>query len=401
MPMALDDLFVLDLSHALAGPFASTWLADNGAQVVKVEPPSGDIARLWGPPFHGEDSAYFVTLHRNKKSVVLDLKHPEGKEIFFRLAERADVLVENFRVGTVAKLGIDFPRVQARNPRLVYCSISGFGQDGPYRDRAAMDLIVQAESGMMSVTGEPGSHGVRCGVSIADMAAGMNAAFAILAALHARSRTGRGQFVDVSMLEGQLGLLDTMIGGYLADGIVPRPMGTAYKALLPYQTFRTRTRDIAIAVGSDSLWRLFCPLLGLAAMREDPRYATNAARSANRESLIAKLQEAFLTRTYEEWEAILLPAGIPMGAINTLDRVPEHPQVVARGSLSRCEHPVAGEVTAVAPAFRMSETPGGLRMPAPLLGQHTAEVLRDMLGLPEAEITRLGKARAIAIRDSR
>src|SRR5438270_262691 len=280
MPMALDDLFVLDLSHALAGPFASTWLADNGARVVKVEPPSGDIARVWGPPFHGEDSVYFVTLHRNKKSVVLDLKHPEGKEIFFRLAERVDVLVENFRVGTVAKLGIDFPRVQARNPRLVYCSISGFGQDGPYRDRAAMDLIVQAESGMMSVTGEPGSHGVRCGVSIADMAAGMNAAFAILAALHARSRTGRGQFVDVSMLEGQLGLLDTMIGGYLADGIVPAPMGTAYKALLPYQTFRTRTRDVAIAVGSDSLWRIFCPLLGLEGMRDDPRYATNAARSA-------------------------------------------------------------------------------------------------------------------------
>jgi crotonobetainyl-CoA:carnitine CoA-transferase CaiB-like acyl-CoA transferase len=400
MPMALDDLFVLDLSHALAGPFASTWLADNGARVVKVEPPSGDIARVWGPPFHGEDSAYFVTLQRNKKSVVLDLKHPEGKEIFFRLAERADVLVENFRVGTVAKLGIDFPRVQARNPRLVYCSISGFGQDGPYRDRAAMDLIVQAESGLLSVTGEPGSHGVRCGVSIADLTAGMNAAFAILAALHARGRTGRGQYLDVSMLEGQLGLLDTMIGGYLADGIVPGPMGTAYKALLPYQTFRTRTRDIAIAVGSDSLWRIFCPLLGLEGMRDDPRYATNAARSANRSSLIARLQEAFLTRTYEEWEAILLPAGIPMGAINTLDRAALHPQVVARKSLASCQHPVAGEVTAVAPGFRMSETPGGLRMPAPLLGQHTAEVLRDELDLPEAEITRLEKAGAIAIRGS-
>jgi formyl-CoA transferase/CoA:oxalate CoA-transferase len=400
MPMALDDLFVLDLSHALAGPFATTWLADNGARVVKVEPPSGDIARLWGPPFHGADSAYFVNLHRNKKSVVLDLKHPEGKEIFFRLAERADVLVENFRVGTVAKLGIEFARVNARNPRLVYCSISGFGQDGPYRDRAAMDLIVQAESGMMSVTGEPGSHGVRCGVSIADLAAGMNAAFAILAALHARARTGRGQFLDVSMLEGQLGLLDTMIGGYLADGIVPGPMGTSYKALLPYQTFRTRTRDIAIAVGSDSLWRTFCPLLGLAEMRDDPRYATNAARSANRSSLIARLQEAFLARTYEEWEGILLPAGIPMGAINTLDRVALHPQVVARKSLASCEHPVAGDVTAVAPGFRMSETPGGLRMPAPLLGQHTAEVLRDELGLPEAEIARLGKAHAIAIRGS-
>ncbi|HVI22875.1 MAG TPA: CoA transferase [Myxococcales bacterium] len=399
MPMALDDLLVLDLSHALAGPFASTWLADNGANVLKIEPPTGDISRAWGPPFRGKDSAYFVSLNRNKRSVVVDLKHPDGKEIFFRLAERADVLIENFRVGTVAKLGIDYPEVKARNPRIVYCSISGFGQTGPYRDRAAMDLIVQAESGMISLTGEPGSRGVRCGISIADLTAGMNAAFAILAALHARGRTGRGQFLDVSMLEGQLGLLDTVIGGYLADGIVPGPMGTAYKALLPYQTFRTRTRDIAIAVGSDSLWRIFCPLLGLEDMRDDPRYATNAARSANRASLIERLQAAFLLRSYEEWEAILLPAGIPMGAINTIDRAVDHPQVAARNSFATCNHPVAGEVKVVAPNCRMSETPGGLKSPAPLLGQHTVEVLREILGLPEAEIDRLGKAGAI--RDSR
>ncbi|MFL5414178.1 MAG: CaiB/BaiF CoA transferase family protein, partial [Myxococcales bacterium] len=386
MPMALDDLLVLDLSHALAGPFASTWLADNGANVLKIEPPTGDISRAWGPPFRGKDSAYFVSLNRNKRSVVVDLKHPDGKEIFFRLAERADVLIENFRVGTVAKLGIDYLEVKARNPRIVYCSISGFGQTGPYRDRAAMDLIVQAESGMISLTGEPGSRGVRCGISIADLTAGMNAAFAILAALHARGRTGRGQFLDVSMLEGQLGLLDTVIGGYLADGIVPGPMGTAYKALLPYQTFRTRTGDIAIAVGSDSLWRIFCPLLGLEDMRDDPRYATNAARSANRASLIERLQAAFLLRSYEEWEAILLPAGIPMGAINTIDRAVDHPQVAARKSFATCNHPVAGEVKVVAPNCRMSDTPGGLKSPAPLLGQHTVEVLREILGLPEAEI---------------
>ncbi|MFL5443627.1 MAG: CaiB/BaiF CoA transferase family protein [Myxococcales bacterium] len=395
MPMALDDLLVLDLSHALAGPFASTWLADNGANVLKIEPPTGDISRAWGPPFRGKDSAYFVSLNRNKRSVVVDLKHPDGKEILFRLAERADVLIENFRVGTVAKLGIDYLEVKARNPRIVYCSISGFGQTGPYRDRAAMDLIVQAESGMISLTGEPGSRGVRCGISIADLTAGMNAAFAILAALHARGRTGRGQFLDVSMLEGQLGLLDTVIGGYLADGIVPGPMGTAYKALLPYQTFRTRTGDIAIAVGSDSLWRIFCPLLGLEDMRDDPRYATNAARSANRASLIERLQAAFLLRSYEEWEGILLPAGIPMGAINTIDRAVDHPQVAARKSFATCNHPVAGEVKVVAPNCRMSETPGGLKAPAPLLGQHTAEVLREILGIPEAEIDRLGKAGAI------
>src|SRR6266851_4536240 len=217
--LALDDIVVLDLSHALAGPFASTMLGDYGAEIIKIEPPGGEIARAWGPPFYGGESAYFVNLNRNKKSIALDLKHPEGKAIFFRLLERADVVLENLRVGTVAKLGIDYPRARERQPRVVYCSISGFGQDGPYRDRAALDLVVQAESGMISITGEPGGRGVRAGVSIADITAGMYAAFGILAALHARRHTGRGQFLDVSMLEGQLGILSGMVGAYLADRI--------------------------------------------------------------------------------------------------------------------------------------------------------------------------------------
>src|SRR5215510_5930824 len=217
MPFALDDVTVLDLSHALAGPFASTMLGDYGADVIKIEPLDGEIARAWGPPFYRDEAAYFVNLNRNKKSLALDLKHPEGKAIFFRLLDRADVVLENLRVGTVARLGIDYARASARQPRIVYCSVSGFGQDGPYRDRAALDLVVQAESGMISVTGEPGGHGVRCGVSIADICAGMYATFGILTALHARERTGHGQFIDVSMLEGQLGILSGMIGAYLAD----------------------------------------------------------------------------------------------------------------------------------------------------------------------------------------
>src|SRR5919199_2986682 len=229
---ALADLTVLDLSHALAGPFASTMLADYGANVIKIEPPDGDMSRAWGPPFYGDQTAYFVNLNRNKKSITLDLKHPDGKALFFRLLESADVVLENLRVGTVAKLGIDYARVSERQPRIIYCSISGFGQDGPYRDRAALDLVVQAESGMMSITGEAGGRGVRCGVSIADIVAGMYAAFAITTAVHARRRTGCGQFIDVSMLEGQLGLLSGMIGAYIADRIVPRPLGTAYGFLL-------------------------------------------------------------------------------------------------------------------------------------------------------------------------
>ncbi|OLB07541.1 MAG: hypothetical protein AUH14_03270 [Candidatus Rokubacteria bacterium 13_2_20CM_69_15_1] len=399
MPTALDDITVLDLSHALAGPFASTLLADFGARVIKVEPPgSGDIARAWGPPFYGSEPAYFVNLQRNKQSVAIDLKHAEGPELFLRLMERADVVLENYRVGTLEKLGIDYARARARHPGIIYCSVSGFGQTGPYRDRAALDLIVQAESGMLSVTGEPGGRGVRCGVSIADMTAGLYAAFGILTALHARENTGRGQAIDVSMLEGQLALLHGMIGAYLADGIVPEPMGTAYKALLPYQTFRTRTRDLALAVGSDKLWRIFCPLLGLDDMLDDPRYGTNAARAANRASLIARLEEVFLTKTYEEWEALLLPAGVPMGAINTIDTVVEHPQVKARGMLVECEHPIAGKVRIVGPPVRLSETPGAIREPAPLLGQHTDQVLRERLGLGDDEIARLRRAGAIGSR---
>ena len=397
---ALADLVVLDLSHALAGPFAATMLGDYGAEIIKIEPLDGEISRHWGPPFYGDESSYFVNLNRNKKSVAIDLKEAEGRAIFFRLLEGADVVLENLRVGTVAKLGIDYARARERQPRIVYCSVSGFGQDGPYRDRAALDLIVQAESGMISITGEPGGRGVRAGVSIADITAGMLAAFAILTALHARERSGCGQFIDVSMLEGQLAIMSGMFGAYVADGIVPGPLGTAYGALLPYQTFRTSTRDIAIGIGSDKLWRTFCPLFGRAELADDPRFVTNAARNRNRAALVDILQAALLTRSYEEWEAILMPAGIPVGAINTLDQVVAHPQVQARGVFVANTHPVGGSVKMVGPPVRMSETPGSVRTPAPLLGEHTAEVLRDRLGMTGEEIARLHEARVIVARQT-
>jgi len=327
-----------------------------------------------------------VSLHRNKKSIEIDLKKAAGKELFFRMVEQFDVVLENYRVGTLDKLGIAYDTARLRNPGIIYCSVSGFGQTGPYRDRAALDLIVQAESGMISITGEPGSRGVRNGVSVADMVAGMWAAFGIMNALRVKEKTGKGQYVDVSMLEGQLGLLQGTIGSYMADGEVPVPMGTAYKALLPYQTFRTQTKDLALAVGSDKLWRLFCPLLGIEDMLDDPRYATNPARVQHRESLIARLQDVFLTKPYEEWEALLLASGIPVGAINTIDQVVEHPQVQARGMIVESEHPVAGPVQLVGVPVRLSETPGSVRHPAPLLGQHTDEVLREYLGMSMAEI---------------
>jgi crotonobetainyl-CoA:carnitine CoA-transferase CaiB-like acyl-CoA transferase len=390
MRMPLEDVTVLDLSHALAGPFCSTMLADFGASVIKLEPAgSGDIARSWGPPLPGGETSYFVSLHRNKKGIEVDLKHPRGKALFFRLVERSDVVLENYRVGALARLGLGYETAAARNPGIIYCSVSGFGQDGPYRDRAALDLILQAESGMISVTGEPGGHGVRCGVSIADLTAGMYAAFGIMLALRVKEKTGRGQAIDVSMLEGQLSLLGTMIGGYLADREVPVPMGTAYKALLPYQTFRTKTRDLALAVGSEKLWKVFCPAIGRPELADDPRYRTNADRAKNRAALIPMLQDVFLTKSYEEWEPVLLAAGIPMGGINSIAQVVEHPQVAARGALVEMDHPRAGKVRMVGAPVRLSATPGSVRTPAPMLGEHTDEVLRDLLGLGDDEIASL------------
>jgi len=396
MKMALEDVKILDLSHALAGPFCSTLLADFGAQVIKVEVPEvGDISRAWGPPFYQTETAYFVSLNRNKKSIEIDLKQEAGKELFFRLVEVCDVVLENFRVGTLQKLGLAYEQARARNPGIIYCSVSGFGQSGPYRDRAALDLIVQAESGMISLTGEPGGRGVRAGVSIADMTAGLYAAFGIMSALRVKEKTGKGQYVDVSMLEGQLGLLQGTIGAYLADGTVPEPMGTAYKALLPYQTFRTKTKDLALAVGSDRLWRIFCPIMGLEEMWDDPRFATNAARVQNRVELIARLQEVFLTKPYEEWEDLLLKHGIPVGAINTIDQVVEPPQVKARDMIVESEHPMAGKVKSVGVPVKLSETPGSVREPAPLLGQHTDEVLQQYLRMSAADIASLRQAGVI------
>jgi formyl-CoA transferase/CoA:oxalate CoA-transferase len=398
MHQALEGITVLDLSHALAGPFCTMMLGDHGARVIKIEPPgAGDIARAWGSRGPSGDAGYFVSLHRNKRGIVLDLKNARGKETFWRLVEHADVVVENYRVGALNKLGLGYEAAAQRNPGIVYCSISGFGQDGPYRDRAALDLILQAESGMISVTGSADGRTARAGVSIADMTAGMNAAYAILAALRVKEKTGRGQSIDISMMEGQLALLGTMIGDYFMDRQVPRPMGTAYRSLLPYQTFRTATRELALAVGSEKLWKDFCPAIGCPELADDPRYRTNQDRRANRESLLEKLQAVFLTKSYEEWEAILIEKGIPVGAINDIAQVVEHPQVKARGSLVDVMHPRLGKVRVAGPAARLSATPARVRSASPLLGQHTREVLGEVLGMTTQEIDALQASGALGV----
>jgi crotonobetainyl-CoA:carnitine CoA-transferase CaiB-like acyl-CoA transferase len=399
MKLPLEGVTVLDLTHALAGPYCSTMLADYGAHVIKLEAyGAGDIARTWGTPLPGGETAYFAALHRNKKGIEIDLKKPRGKELYFDLVERCDIVIENFRVGTLEKLGLDYEKAKARNPGIIYCSISGFGQTGPYRERAALDLILQAESGMISVTGEAGGGGVRCGVSIADLTAGLNAAFGIMAALRVKEKTGRGQQVDVSMMEGQMSLLNTIIGSYLADGKIPGPMGTAYSALLPYQTFHTQTHDFALAVGSERLWQVFCPAIGHPELTDDPRYADNRVRIKNRDTLIPRLQEIFMTRTFEAWEKILLGAGIPFGALNNIAQVTEHPQVKARGTMIDIDHPRVGKAKIVGPVAKLSETPATIRSMSPALGEHTEEVLRDVLGMQPGAIAELRAAGVIAKR---
>ncbi|CUJ31220.1 MULTISPECIES: CaiB/BaiF CoA transferase family protein [Alcaligenaceae] len=391
MKYPLEGLTVLDLSHALAGPYCSTLLADFGADVIKIEPPGGgEISRSWGFPLPGgEENEYFTSLHRNKKGIVLDLKHAEGKALLMRMIEQADVVLENFRPGTLDKMGLGYEQARECNPCIIYCSISGFGLDGPYRDRAGMDLIIQAESGMISVTGEAGGRGVRAGVSIADLTGGLNAMIGVLLALRVREKTGEGQSVDISMMEGQMSLLSTILGAYLVTGEVPGPMGTAYKPILPYQTFRTKSRDLALAVGTEKLWKDFCPAMGCPELANDPRYANNRARNQNRQTLIDRLQEILLTKTYEEWEAILADKGIPVGAINNMEELVNHPQVKARGSLVEVDHPRAGKIRMVGVPVRLSKTPGAIRTAAPLLGEHNDEVLRHMLGLSDDQIAAL------------
>jgi crotonobetainyl-CoA:carnitine CoA-transferase CaiB-like acyl-CoA transferase len=395
MKMPLEDVVVLDLSHALAGPHCSTMLADYGATVFKLESPDGgDISRAWGAAAGGggAESAYFVSLHRNKRGLSINLKSPEGKELFLKVIEKADVMIENFRPGALEKLGLGYAAVSARNPGIIYASISGFGQDGPYRERAAMDLILQAESGMISITGEEGGSGVRCGTSIADMTAGMYAAFGIMLALRVKDKTGQGQRIDMSMMEGQLGLLNTMIASYGVEREMPAPMGTAYKALLPYQTLRTKTGDLAIAVGSEKLWKVFCPAIGRPDLLTDERFVGNRLRVTNRTALIDIVQTALLTRSYEEWEQIFLKAGIPVGAVNNIGQVVDHPQVAARESLITMDHPRSGKVLMANVPVRLSKTPGSVRTPAPALGEHTGEILQELLGLSGAEVARLAAA---------
>jgi formyl-CoA transferase/CoA:oxalate CoA-transferase len=382
----LDDLLIIDLTRALAGPYCTLMLGDLGARVVKVETPEGgDDTRGWGPPFIEGESSYFLGINRNKESITLNLKHPRGQEVLRRLIERADALVENFRPGVMDRFGFGYDAVHAMNPRLIYASVSGFGQDGPYRERVAYDLILQGMGGLMGITGEEGGPPVKIGVAVTDIAAGMFAAYAILAALRARDRTSEGQRVDVSMLDSQVAWMTYQAGYYFATGENPKRLGSAHPSLVPYQAFCTLDGYVNVAVGSEAIWSRFVVAVGAPHLAGDPRFRTNADRVAHRDVLIPILDTIFAGRPTTDWVAVLEQAGVPAGPIYLLSDLFSDPQVHHRRMLVEIDHPRAGRIKQTGIPVKLSATPGRLTSPPPLLGQHTESVLRA-LGYTGAEI---------------
>jgi formyl-CoA transferase len=407
MPKILDGMRVLDLTRVLAGPWATQNLADLGAEVIKIERPGfGDDTRKWGPPFlrdaqgrETSDAAYYLACNRGKKSVTLDIASPAGKRLATELAGKCDVLVENFKVGDLARHGLDYATLAKANPRLVYCSITGFGQEGPYRDRPGYDFMVQGLGGLMSVTGErddlPGGGPQKVGVAVSDLFTGMYATSAILAALLGREKTGRGQHIDMALLDVQVAMLANLSSSFFVSGQVPGRMGNAHMNIVPYHVFRARDAFLIVAVGNDGQFAKFCEVIGAPEWPIDPRFASNPARVRHRELLVELITGKLAARDAADWLRLLEPAGVPCGPINDLRQVFDDPQVRHRGLQVRAPHAVAGEVTMVANPMRFSETPITYEVAPPVLGEHTEQVLREVLGLEGAKIDQLRQEKVV------
>lgn len=396
MASALDDIRVIDLSRVLAGPYCTMLLADYGADVIKIEQPgAGDPTRQWGPPWAGRRadheglSAYYLTANRNKRSLTLDLKSPEGQAIALRLIAAADIVVENFMPGTMATMGLDYETLSAAQPGLIYCSISGYGQTGPYRDRPGYDFVIQAEGGIMSVTGPVDGEPHKAGVAIADITTGLFALSAILAALHYRERTGRGQAIDMALFDAQVGWLANVAQNVLATGEPAARYGNAHPNIVPYETFPTADGFIAAGMGTNEQFQRFCVLAGRPDLAADPRFRSNADRVAARGALIPLLREVFRTRTTAAWLEQLAAARIPAGPINDVATVLNSPHTRARGMVQTVEHPALGPLELLGPVPKLGATPAAVRSAPPLLGQHTDAILRDELGYTAADIARL------------
>jgi crotonobetainyl-CoA:carnitine CoA-transferase CaiB-like acyl-CoA transferase len=376
----MNGLTVLDFSHALAGPYCTMLMAAYGATVIKVEGPDGDIGRTWGPPFNGTDAAYFVGLNSGKQSLAIDLKTAEGLEVCRKLAAQADILVENFRPGTMNRLGLDYASLSAANPRLIYVSISGYGQTGPRRLEPAMDLIIQSASGLMSITGTAAGETVKTGHSIADITAGLFSLIGAMLALEARHRTGRGQFVDVSMMDTVMSTMLPSFARYLASGSVPKPMGTLFEGIVPYRNFACADREITVAVASDKLWKSFCAAIGRAELGNHPDYNSNAQRVRNRGVLEPMLEAMFAASPAAHWVALLAQHGVPATVVRNLKEVIDDEQTAARNMTPVVEHAVAGPIRVIGVPVQLSETPGRIGNAAPLLGADTAAILKAVNG---------------------
>jgi crotonobetainyl-CoA:carnitine CoA-transferase CaiB-like acyl-CoA transferase len=393
---ALAGIRILDLTRVLAGPYCTMFLGDLGAEVVKVEQPGvGDDTRGWGPPFAGGESAYFLCTNRNKKSLTVDLKSADGIVLIKQLAERADVLIENFRPGAMDRLGLGDKELREANPKLVYASLSGFGADGPMADIAGYDLIVQAWGGLMSITGTNESGPLKVGVAIIDLVAGLMLGKAIVAALYAREKIGVGQKIDTSLLEAEVATLINAGSNYLIAGMVPARWGNAHPTIVPYQSFQTADSFIVLGAASESIWKRLCPALKRAELADDPRFANNADRVENRQKLIPILSEIFMTQTTEHWVAALNQANVPCAPVQTIDQVFAAPQVLHRNMLVEVDHPTAGKVRMAGIPVKFSATPPSVRLPPPLLGEHNDEVLSSWLGMKSEAIDLLKKKSVI------